>query len=78
MIPFKGAHFPKDVILLAVFFCVRYSVSNRDVEEVMEERGIQIDYTTLRRWIVKYAALIVDEAPRIKKTANRSWCMANL
>tara|TARA_B100000161_G_C33173187_1_gene248217 strand:+ start:193 stop:354 length:162 start_codon:yes stop_codon:yes gene_type:complete len=53
-------------------------VSNRDVEEVMEERGIQIDYTTLRRWIVKYAALIADEALRNKKTTNRSWCMANL
>ncbi|MBN9672182.1 IS6 family transposase [Roseibium aggregatum] len=64
--------------MLAVFFYVRYSVSNRDVEEVMEERGIQIDYTTLRRWIVKYAALIADEALRIKKTTNRSWCMANL
>ena len=38
MISFKGAHFPKDVILYAVFFYVRYSVSYRDLEEIMEER----------------------------------------
>ncbi len=38
MISFKSAHFPKDVILYAVFFYVRYSVSYRDLEEIMEER----------------------------------------
>jgi hypothetical protein len=37
MISFKGAHFPKDVILYAVFFYVRYGVSYRDLEEIMEE-----------------------------------------
>jgi hypothetical protein len=40
MISFKDAHFPKDVILFAVFFYVRYAVSYRDLEEIMEERGL--------------------------------------
>jgi transposase-like protein len=40
MISFKGTHFPKDVILYAVFFYVRYGVSYRDLEEIMEERGV--------------------------------------
>jgi len=39
MISFKGAHYPKEVILYAVFFCVRYGVSYQDLEEIMEERG---------------------------------------
>jgi putative transposase len=39
MISFKGAHFPKDVILYAVFFYVRYGVSYRALEEMMEERA---------------------------------------
>ena len=39
MIDFKGMHFPKDVILFAVFFYLRYPVSYRDLEEIMEERG---------------------------------------
>ena len=37
MIDFKGSHYPKDVILYAVFFYVRYAVSYRDLEEIMEE-----------------------------------------
>jgi small neutral amino acid transporter SnatA (MarC family) len=40
MLSFKGTHFPKDVILYAVFFYVRYGVSYRDLEEIMEERGV--------------------------------------
>jgi len=40
MINFKGAHYPKDVILYAAFFYIRYAVSYRDLEEIMLERGI--------------------------------------
>jgi transposase-like protein len=45
MISFKSAHFPKDVILYPVFFYVRYGASYRDLEEIMEERGV-IDHAT--------------------------------
>ncbi|WP_221898407.1 DDE-type integrase/transposase/recombinase [Bathymodiolus japonicus methanotrophic gill symbiont] len=41
MLSFKGTHFPKDVILYAVFFYVRYGVSYCDLEEIMEERGVE-------------------------------------
>ena len=41
MISFKGAHFPKDVILYAVFFYVRYGVSYRDLEAILEESGVK-------------------------------------
>jgi len=44
MISFKGAHFPKDIILYAVFFYVRYGVSYRDLEEIMAERGVKVDH----------------------------------
>ena len=47
MISFKGAHFPKDVILYAVFFYVRYGVSYRDLEAIMEERDVKVDHSTL-------------------------------
>ncbi|MDO9141596.1 MAG: IS6 family transposase, partial [Methylobacter sp.] len=55
MISFKGAQFPKEVILFAVFFYVRYGVSYRDVEEIMEERGVTVDHATLNRWVIKYS-----------------------
>ena len=49
MISFKGAHFPKDIILYAVFFYVRYGFSYRDLEEIMVERGVKVDHATLNR-----------------------------
>jgi hypothetical protein len=46
-IDFKGNHFPKSLILYAVFFYVRYGVSYRDLEEIMAERGVEIDHQQL-------------------------------
>ena len=54
-IDFKGAHFPKSVILYAVFFYVRYPGSYRDLQEIMAERGVNVDHATLNRWVVRYA-----------------------
>jgi putative transposase len=51
-IDFKGSHYPKDVILYAVFFYARYAVSYRDLEEIMAERGVVVDHATLNRWMV--------------------------
>ncbi|MDP2098905.1 MAG: IS6 family transposase, partial [Methylobacter sp.] len=64
MISFKGAQFPKEVILFAVFFYVRYGVSYRDVEEIMEERGVTVDHATLNRWVIKYSPLIALAAKK--------------
>ena len=44
---FEGSHYPKDVILYAVFFYVRYAVSYRDLEEIMAKRGVAVDHATL-------------------------------
>ena len=51
-VDFKGAHFPKSVILHAVFFYVRYPVSYRDLQEIIAERGVYVDHATLNRWVV--------------------------
>ena len=56
MLSFKGSQFPKDVILHAVFFYVRYGVSYRDLEEILTERGGRVDYVILNRWVVTYAS----------------------
>ena len=52
MFDFKGAHYPKSVILFAVFFYLRYPVSYRDLEEIMQERGVDVDHATLNRWVI--------------------------
>ncbi|WP_448785228.1 IS6 family transposase [Brucella intermedia] len=72
-IDFKGSHFPKSVILYAVFFYVRYSVSYRDLQEIMAERGVEIDHATLNRWVVKYSPQIAVQAQRRKRPTLGSW-----
>ncbi|MBL4766608.1 MAG: IS6 family transposase [Rhodobacteraceae bacterium] len=74
-IDFKGNHFPKSVILFAVFFYVRYGVSYRDLEEIMAERGVEIDHATLNRWVVKFSPLIAANAQSRKKPTAPSWRM---
>jgi len=75
MIDFKRSHFPKSVISYAVFFYVRYGVSYRDLEEIMAERGVKIDHSTLNRWVVKFSPLIVANAQARKKQTAASWRM---
>src|SRR5512136_1822333 len=73
MISFKGGHFPKDVILYAVFFYVRYGVSYRDLEEIMEERGVKVDHATLNRWVIDYSPSIAAQAKKCKRAVVTSW-----
>ena len=74
-IDFKGNHFPKNVILYAVFFYVRYGVSYRDLEEIMAERGVEVDHASLNRWVIKYAPQIAEQAQARKRPAACSWRM---
>ena len=55
MLSFKGAHYPKD-IMLPSFFYVGYAVSYRDLEEILEERGVKVGHATLNRWIDRYSS----------------------
>lgn len=73
MIDFKGAHYPKSVILYAVFFYVRYAVSYRDLEEILAERGVTVDHATLNRWVVKFSPLIAARMQVKKRPTARSW-----
>lgn len=75
VIDFKGAQFPKSVILHAVFFYVRYAVSYRDLEEILAERGVRVDHASLNRWVVKYAPLIAARAQAKKRSTGKSWRM---
>ncbi len=75
MIEFKGVHYPKSVILHAVFFYLRYAVSYRDLEEILAERGIMVDHATLNRWVVKFAPLIAVRAQSRKRATTNSWRM---
>src|SRR5689334_11227589 len=52
---FWGRHFPDDIISLALRWYLRYSLSYRDLEEIMAERGASVDHSTIWRWVDRYA-----------------------
>ena len=52
---FSGRHFPREIILWAVRWYCRYGLSYRDLEEMMTERGVPVDHSTIYRWVQKYA-----------------------
>jgi len=56
MISFKSAHFPKNIILRAVFFYVRHALSYRGPEEILEKRSVKVDNATLNRWFVRHSS----------------------
>ncbi len=75
MISFKGAHFPKEVMIMAIRWYLAYPLSYRYVEDFLKERGIPIDHATINRWVIKYAQLLEINARKFKKPTNRSWRM---
>ena len=71
--PFKWRHFLPDVILLNVRWYCRYSLSYRDLEEMMLERGIEVDHTTIYRWVQDYAPELDKRCRPHLNTTNDSW-----
>jgi CTP:molybdopterin cytidylyltransferase MocA len=57
---FTGYRFPPEVIMLAVRWYLRYGLSYRDVEELLLERGIEVDHVTIHRWVQRFTPLLID------------------
>jgi transposase-like protein len=71
--PFKWRHFEAEIILLCVRWYLRYSLSYRDLEEMMLERGLQVDHTTIYRWVQHYAPEMDKRSRPHLKACNDSW-----
>src|ERR671933_1359867 len=74
-IDFKGAHFPPEVILMRVRWYVAYPLSTRHVAELMEERGVDVDHSTINRWVIKYSPMLEEVFHRRKRPVWVSWRM---
>jgi transposase-like protein len=78
-ISFKGADFPKEVILMGVRWYLAYPLSTRHVEELMAERGVEVDHATINRWVIKYSPQMEEAFHRHKRqvwkvtSRTRSW-----
>jgi transposase, IS6 family len=70
---FKWRHFEADIILCAVRWYLRYAVSYRDVEELMQERGVWVDHTTVFRWVQRYAPELDKRCRPLLKATNDSY-----
>ena len=68
---FKRLHYPVDVIAQCVRWYLAYSLSLRDLEEMMAERGINVDHSTLHRWILRITPIFNKIALRYKKPVQQ-------
>jgi transposase-like protein len=57
---FAGYRFPPEAIMLAVLWYLRYRLSYRDVEELLVERGIEVNHVTIHRWVQRFIPLLID------------------
>ncbi len=71
--PFKWRHFQAEMILLCVRWYLRYPLSYRDVEEMMRERGLHVDHTTIYRWVQRYAPELEQRCRSYLKATTDSW-----
>jgi IS6 family transposase len=70
---FKWRHFLPEIILLNVRWYCRYALSYRDLEEMMAERGVEVDHSTINRWVLKYAPELDKRIRPYLKPTNDSW-----
>ena len=60
---YKHHRYPRAIILQAVYFKLRFTLSYRDVEELLEIRGVKVDHSTIQRWVDK------TDDPKISSTS---------
>ena len=70
---FKWRQFEPEVILLAVGWYLRFSLSYRDVEELLAERGLSVNHVTVWRWVQRYAPELDRRLRKRLKATNDSW-----
>jgi IS6 family transposase len=71
--PFAGFRFPPEVITLAVRWYLRFGLSYRDVEELLAERGVEVDHTTVYRWVHRFAPEFEDAARARRHMVGDRW-----
>jgi transposase-like protein len=70
---FAGFRFPPDVIVVAVRWYLRFGLSYRDVEELLTERGVEVDHVTIYRWVQRFTLLLADAAGPCRHRVGDRW-----
>src|SRR5215204_3111892 len=72
-ISYARHQFPAEIIRHAVWLYLRFTLSYRDVEELLAERGIETSYETVRRWVVKFGPLFARNLRRLRPRPTGTW-----
>src|SRR5882762_8249397 len=75
MLNLKGMRFPAEVILVCIRWCAAYSLSTRNPEEMLEERGVFVDHSTVNRWAIRFLPLREKVFRKYKRPVGGSWRM---
>ena len=72
-ISYRNLHFPSSIIQYAIWLYARFNLSLRDVEELLAERGIEVSYETIRRWVIRFGPQIARRLRRGRPRAHPQW-----
>ena len=75
MLAAKGMRFPIDIILVCIRWYAAYSLSYRHLEEIMQERGVFVDHSSINRWAVRFLPLLEKLFRKHKRQVGSSWRM---
>jgi len=70
---FKWKHYAGEMILLNVRWYLKYALSYRNLQEMMAERGVKVDHTTIMRWVHQYSPEIEKKIRKHLRPTNDSW-----
>ena len=70
---FAGFRFPPDVIVVAVRWYLRFGLSYRNVEELLAERGVEVDHVTVYRWVQRFTPLLAEAARPCRHQVGDCW-----
>jgi putative transposase len=72
-IPYARHHYPPNVIQQAVWLYLRFTLSYRDVEELLADRGVNVSCETVRRWVLKFGPMIARRLQRQRHRPSSRW-----
>ncbi|HYX37898.1 MAG TPA: IS6 family transposase, partial [Oligoflexus sp.] len=71
----KGHCFERQIIMLHVRWYLSYKLSYRDLMEMAAERGLEVDHSTIYRWVIKFTPGLEKAVRRLKRPSGKSWCL---
>jgi putative transposase len=73
LLNYRRHRFPPEIIQHAIWLYLRFTLSYRDVEELLAERGLDVCYETVRRWVLKFGPMIARRLRRQRPQASKRW-----